>query len=396
MRLENPLRYSALLALVCCLFPLMLMQPTSAQQDGAPAPQLLYRSENRLVLLDGYTGETTELPLEISDQDVFTWSPDGQYLLTQLRDAETSLFCINLFDVDMMTWIYEESISCSAFYGTVFSGDGIQIIYASDDGDNGSLWLFDLETETSQELYRTTEGYELNPEGISEIRWSPTESYLTFVASRWIMGGTLNWFVVMDMESKDYFILSEGNPYYASYSPIWSESEDWFLITLWEENVTSANVPHTNHKGDVYMVNSQTGDIYRLTYSPAFFERDVRWTEDGRIAFTVVIEQDVLLTPDEAMNVDVVPDEVIITPEPIEANRSVNSLSNIIVSPDPELGVWLGDTQPGYNERSVELRVGYVYALPLQSDFSLIIPDYRSRSFNIIGWRPSDYTYPQG
>ena len=66
-------------------------------QDDVPAPQFLYRNGNHLVLLDGYTGEASELPFEVVEQDRFEWSPDGRYILAlQNRDSATYTYCLNL------------------------------------------------------------------------------------------------------------------------------------------------------------------------------------------------------------------------------------------------------------------------------------------------------------
>lgn len=104
--------YPVLTLIVLCLFP---TTPVQAQDESSqPAPQFLYRDDTRLILVDGYTGETTELPFEVTNYDRFVWSPDGLYLMTRLHNEENRAYCLNLYDVDALEWLYDEPISCSA------------------------------------------------------------------------------------------------------------------------------------------------------------------------------------------------------------------------------------------------------------------------------------------
>jgi Tol biopolymer transport system component len=364
-------------------------------QDEPPAPQFLYRDENRLVLVNGYTGEATELPLDVADDDRFEWSPDGQYLLTRLDDSETHLYCLNLYDVDAQEWAYEEPISC-AVRQSIFSADGAQIVYSTSEETNMTLWLYSLEEETSEELDQTTGGNEINVSGISDIRWSPTKTYLSFEKFYWVLGGADNIFVVMNMKSRNYISISAPNSYYAFYDPIWSPDDSWFLITLKEEYVTNGALPRTNHLGDVYLVNTETGEWHRLTYTPAASEQDVRWTDDGNIAFTMVINQEMTFTLEQAMNVEAVSSEAIVTPEPIDVEDYYDPLRDVIISPDPYLGAWVSSMWTEQGNRIYELNIGDVSSRYRHANFSTPIPESYQYLQTQIGWRPSDYVYPLG
>jgi WD40 repeat protein len=373
-----------------CLIPLLIALPVSAQDE--PAPEFLYRDENRLVLVNGYTGETTELPIEVANRDRFAWSPNGQYLLTRLYDNEGNSYCLNLYNVDTQAWLYDEPISC-AVQDAIFSPDGTQLVYEFNDGANGVAWLYGIEAETSQELYRTTWGTENLSAGVYGFLWSPIHKYLTFIQYSWIMGGTLNNFFIFNIESGNYVEVNAPDTYYATYDPIWSADDRWFLITLREEYVSG--LLSSNHKGDVYLVNSDTGEKYRLTYSPAAPEEDIRWTENGNIAFTEVIRQEKTFNIEEAMNVELVPPENIVEPEDV-SRASFNPLAGVIVSPDPDFGAWVSNvpTQPGSDQ--YEFSIGYISSKSPTANFTTLIPESYKSGNILIGWRPSAYPYSIG
>jgi dipeptidyl aminopeptidase/acylaminoacyl peptidase len=357
--------------------------------DEPPAPELLYRDGDSLILVNGYTGETTEILSDLAERDTFTWSPDGRYLLAFLQDGDSYQYCINLYEVDLREWLYPEAISCGVNEAE-FSSDGTTIIFSSSDETTAILWRFLLEDESKQELYRTSDDRP-NSVGISSITWSPTEKYLTFEPFYWIMGGTLNFFVVMDAETFTYVELSAPNSYYASYYPIWSEDDEWFLIILKEEYVYSGTLPSTNHRGDVYLVSSQTGEQSRLTYSPSLYKSNVNWTETGEIAFTEIIEETHVYTIEEAQNIAVVPDEEIVMPEEIDPEVYWGSGSDLIMSPDPNIGAKVyseGSEETGYNH---EIRIRNIFG-----SYEEYIAISLSDSYKVYGWRPSDYPYPIG
>jgi hypothetical protein len=386
------------LPLLLIAFCLLLLTLPAAAQDDPPAPQFLYHDENRLILLDGYTGEATELPFEVTERDRFEWSPDGRYLLALLQDTEVDYgWCLNLFDVDTEAWLHDEPIAC-AVTEALFSADGTQIAYAShsSDANNESLSLYNLPDQKTDELYRTTDGTALNPIGISSIKWSPTATYLTFGTHRQIMGGTLNTLMIMNLENEDHISLSAPNPYYASYDPIWADDDRWFLIILKEQYVTGGAIASTNHRGDVYLVNSESGEKYRLSYTPAIAEGNVRWTEDGKIAFQVVMleTQEFSFTPEQAMNVEEVPSDQIIWPEDIDPDEFFGDpLRDVMVAPDASIGAWITQKEG----QTWELNIGYVFSSSHTIHFSVPLPENFNRySGVLIGWRPFDYSYPQG
>lgn len=389
----QPLIPRRLLTLVLVVFCIFLMTALTSAQDKPPAPQFLYRSGDHLVLLNGYTGESSQLPITISDQDHFDWSPDGKYLVTRLHTSDYSIYCLDLYDVDKRVWVLDKPISCAAGEA-IFSGDNSRIYYSTNEQNNGAVWVYRLQDKTSRQLYQTTEGNDLRPAGVDGLYWSPTKAYLTFVEYNWIMGGTLNSFEIMNAATEHIASVNASNPYYASYYPIWRPDDRWFLITLQDQYVTSGTLPRTNDQGDVYLVNSETGGSYRLTYTPSEYETDIRWTDDGKIAFNEVTEQHLTYTLQQAMNVPVVPDDQIVAPEPINPEDDYDPMQGVMVSPDPDLGAWVSPEQEGI--KMVELHIGNVLGGQRMATFSILIPASYQYPAVLIGWRPSDYPYPYG
>ena len=397
MNIQQLARYRVISLIAVSLW--LLTISVSAQND--PAPEFLYRDGNRLVLLNGYTGEKTELPLEVTRYDQIEWSPDGRYLVTRLDEdpSDTNfIFCLNLYDVDRREWFSSEPISC-AVQGITFFADSQRLVYTTTDQINAVMWLYTLEDGTSLELYRTTDGNELMPSGIGDLKFSPTERYLTFVDYTTIMGGTLNTLGLMSVDNWNSLFVSAPDIYYASYDPIWSVDDRWFLIILKDNYVTSGTLPQTNHRGDVYLVDSETGDKYRITYTPASSEFDVRWTVDGEIAFRTlkVIEDTFSFTTEEAMNIEPIPDSEIVQPEPTSAEDFLLTpgVAPGMVSPDPSLTAWIGSfNQTSADSGFVELSIGYWQ--PAIIKFTVSIPATSTYERVIIGWRPTDYPYPEG
>jgi Tol biopolymer transport system component len=360
----------------------------------------LYRDENHLVLLDGYSGDATQLSFEVTKSDQFSWSPDGKYLLSRLHEGDdnTLTYCLNLYDVDAQKWAYPKPISCTV-NEALFNADGSEIVYTTDTGTNGLLWRYTLADKKSQKLYQTTEGDNFSPMGISGVQWSPTETYLTFIHYRQILGGTLNFFVVLNIESQDTTGVIGGDGYYAYYDPIWSKDDRWFLITLQDQYVTSGTIPYTNDEGDVYLVNAETGNEYRLTYTPAVREGNIHWTDNGKISFnvTTVQVQDFTYTPQQAMHVEALPNDQIVYPDEVNPDDYYpNPLKDVTVSPDPNIGAWVSSKYPEQegDPTTWELNIGDIVFSPSpKANFSVPVPESYQYSNVLIGWRPTDYDY---
>lgn len=383
MRYHDFLRY---MSIPCVLVGLWILLTTVfvRAQDALPAPQFLFRRDDRLILLDGYTGETSELPFTVTALDRFTWSPDGRYLLALLREEDGRSPCLNLYDVDALTWIDEQPVSCGVGEA-IFSSDSTHIAYSTSDEINGTLWQFDLAVAASQQIYQTTIGSDLNPSGIRHLKWSPTESYLTFIHYDMTWGGPLNYLIVMSASQHTNISLNAPNTFYADYDPIWSADDAWFLVIL-QDQYMMGGAPATNQEGDVYVVNAESGERVRLTYTPTVRERYVHWTDDGGIAYSVFIEQKTTLTLDEALDTPEVPASEIVTPEPPDPQVHFNPAGDGMISPDPNVSARV--SSDGHSQTLLYIS-GY-------NDFTISIADPSIEPFILIGWRPSDVYYPLG
>lgn len=382
------------------LFTLLILILSSnlvvnAQSDDQPAPEFLYRDGNHLILVNGYTGETSTLPIEVDERDRFEWSPDGRYLLAHLLTENKESYCLNLFDVDQKAWLRNEPISCLSYF-TTFSLDGSEIYYTTNDKINGTLWVYSLVNDSSRELYQTTDGEEKYQSGISALEWSPTNRYLAFSIYKMITGGSINSFIILNVERETYILLTAPDTYYANYAPIWSDAEHWFLIILKEEYVTSGSVAITNHQGDLYLVNPETGEQHRLTYTPASYETDIHWTDDGEIAFTEVTTEKFIFTLDQAMNIEAVSTDQIKTPEPLDG-KFFRTPAPIMISPDPNIAAWVRQNYQPDNKKIFELVIGSVPTATFSTiNFSVAVAEPKIPDTVLIGWRPSDYPYSGG
>lgn len=178
---------------------------TLAQDPGDPSPEFLYRDDHHLFLVEGYTGETTEIPFESNKRDKIEWSPTGQFLLVQTYEEDTySRYCINLYAFEEQAWVYDEPISCGVS-GTLFSKDGNLLVFSTADEKDAHLFMHNLTTQSTEQLYETIAQSKISPHGISSLAWSPSERFLLFESYTQIMGGTNNTLIVMGKETHDYF-----------------------------------------------------------------------------------------------------------------------------------------------------------------------------------------------
>lgn len=198
---------------------------------------------------------------------------------------------------------------------------------------------------------------------------------------------------MMNLDTQKYITIEAYEPYYASYDPIYSEDERWFLIILKDEYIISKALPFTNHQGDVYLVNSETGQKHRITYTPAVLETDIHWIENGNIAFTEVIYAEHELTLEEAMNVEPVPKEAIVAPEYFDEEGFYDPFEGVLVSPDPTIGAWTASNLLEKGIYAHELSIGDIYGKSRTPSFTITFE--ASIRDVVIGWRPSDYPYEQ-
>ncbi len=359
--------------------------------QGEPsAPQFLLRQGNDLILIDGYTGETINIPVDLSEQDRIEWSPDGTYLIIETYTEDTFHPCINLYDVDMSEWLSSEPIACAVKNALLYEND-TQLVYITTDYANDALWHFDLNSGLTEKLYETTTGDEIYNDGISNLEWSPYGNYLILRLFESSMSGGHSSLLVMNIDTYDYIILQAPNTYYATYAPVWSLDEEWILLVLKELYFISFDTPIDNHKGDLYLINTQNGEQHRLTYTPSIEEKNIHWTENGEIAFTEVLTNDILLTLDEAQSIETVSADEII-PSEIEESFPVEK-QWISYSADPAISAWYSNWIDDNNNPVYLLTIGTY--IPENIVFTVSSSEQLQTDNIAIGWRPTDYIYLQ-
>jgi len=358
--------------------------PVSAQSESHP-PQFLFRDGDRLVLVNGETGEAAELPhITATSSDYFEWSPDGKYLVVLLSSSVPYLKCLNVYDVEMQEWLFDNPIACNVIDAKI-SHDATYFAYATQEEYEGALWLYTRANGEIEQLFITSGGDEILRNAIGVIDWSPNDQYLAFEHRDGAFGGSFNSLIVMHLESREFYsIVGARFGYYASYRPIWSPDDEWFLLVLQEEYVTSGMFPVTNHRGDLYLIRSHTGEQYRLTYTPTDEESNIRWLPNGAIAYDTVLHT--TLSIEEAINIVEPPLESIITPEPLEPPE--RAFSSSYPAPNEGLFAWVVQSRSREEGSSTHLNIGVQPLSPENTVFTASLPEDYQFTNVIIGWRP--------
>ncbi|MBK8028288.1 MAG: hypothetical protein IPK17_02020 [Chloroflexi bacterium] len=368
--------------LIPLLLFLLITPFTLTAQDAHP-PQFLYRDGDQLVLVSitGDTSEAVPLPtISVGGNDQIRWSPDGRSLLTlTASDGRLFSYCLNVYDVERLRWMYEAPIACHVREAQ-FAHDSSTIAFSVDMGENEQLWLYKLADDTAVMVTETTNGITGFEAYVVRLRWSPTDKYLLWEQIKDMMGGGSSTLYVRDLTNNfTYTIIAGFDGYYASYNPIWSPDEEWFLLGLREEYI------RTNHKGDVYLVHAIDGTLHRITYTPAEEEWNLRWTDDGHIGFDVVHSR--YLSLEDALGIPETEIDAALEPAPYDP-RVLAVLSRF---PDrvSKLDGWIVSTGESIdNPARLILYIGD-FTANWEQLFSAELPrDYRTDT-GIIGWRPT-------
>jgi hypothetical protein len=367
---------------IALLFACLLTQIVSAQDETAFEQGFVYRDGDQLMFVNPYVEPVEAVPLPgivASQRDWWEWSPDGRYLVALLHQDESANYgrCLNLYDVDLREWVYDEPVICD-FSDAAISPESTQIAYATHDQNDAYLWLLTLANDYRQPLYDTTDRDfdEINNVYfIDGIDWSPTGRYLMFTYYSSVIGGTINSALMMDVINGRYQGVGAG--YYAGFDPIWSPDDEWYLVVIQEEYVTSGTLPYSNHQGDLYLINSEDGHRNRITFTPADLESNIEWV--SQTEFTFDTTQHLTYNVEDAMNIAPVPSENIVYPEAVDSLEFHSSN----LSPDGEFGVQFISTT-GNTARPEILRIIARYG----EVFSTNIPNLYPLT-DIIGWRPA-------
>ena len=349
------------------------------------SPQFLYRNGQNLILVNAETDDAQTLPgIVAGEKDHFEWSPDGQFVVIQtVANHELNPYCLNIYSMVERKMIYDKPLACE-IEDAAISHNSAQIAYStrSNDDTNAALWLHSLSSGTTARIYDTTGVYPTEPNGVVDIRWSPNDHYVSFISQERINSGWNNDLHILNPQSlHEYLLNTGGDDFDARYDPVWAPDEAWFLLDLKEQYVTNGADPRTNQMGDLYLVRSDTGQMHRLTFTPAEAETSPHWTEDGQIAYS--ISQTITLTVDDALNLQTPSPDSIVEPEPVDESPQ----SRCYVSEEsPNSDTWAElcpsyDTVgnlTGFQEFNIIFDGGQTYKVKLaEGDYNSIL----------IGWR---------
>jgi hypothetical protein len=348
-------------------------------QDASPFEQgFLYRDGDQLMFVNPYVEPVEAVPLPgitLSPYGQIEWSPDGRYILINTG-------CLNLYDFDFSQLVSEEPIACNV-EDAAFAHDSSRLVYSTieflpTDDQNprhfGKLWVYDLENDTTQNI-GVTDPANGDVTGFNPFSWSPYDTYLVLNSFYNILGGTINIYEVMNLKTGASYVI-DGD-YYAEYDVLCSVDEEWFLAIIKDEYATSSTIPYSNEQGDLYLFYAADGERFRLTFTPSEAETNIRWTEDGHIAYDSV--QHTILSIDDVAHITAPPEESIISPPRLSNEDVINF--GAIYSPDGEFPVRFIDAVPSLTIR--ELNGSYVFSTDLSMN---AVGDPSSY---IIGWRPA-------
>ncbi len=276
---------------VILLLAFLLLSVTSLGQaeEDTSIPQLLFRQDNRLYLADIEGDTILELPnIEADHRDAWRLSPNGHFLLgLQLLSDDYGDWSFRIYDIKNLRWhtTIDDFIENSSDTAE-WSPNGNTILYATSEGEQGKLYLYDIESGVSRLIYETPEPEGINARGIRlyDFAFSPNGQYALFIDYVWWMGGTDNFLNLINLNNGD--VQQLYGQYYASYNPIWSHDGTWILIDL-HASYYSPGIIDDGEYGDVFIIASADGSYLQLTESPEIREANLQWLEDGQtIRFT--------------------------------------------------------------------------------------------------------------
>ncbi|MFW6206618.1 MAG: S9 family peptidase [Gemmatimonadota bacterium] len=252
---------------------------------------------------------------EDADESNPTWAPDGSYFVFRSdRDAPSSspdrqeLYAMRT-DGGEARKVTETSEGVSNF---AFSPDGSWLVYRSGEQDDQQLFRIPTEglADPGADPAREPEALTERAGGVESWEWSPDGSRIYFIApdsvdtrdrKRHELGFTVNiknqetplrslWAVGMDsMESEQL----AGDPSYSVRSFNVSEDGRWIGFSGASSARYERNITQEGLYADLYLVETATGEVERLTEtyeagpSGPYFSPDGRW-----VAFLAPAELD--------------------------------------------------------------------------------------------------------
>jgi Tol biopolymer transport system component len=241
--------------------------------------------------------------------------------------------CSGLYDVERQAW------DTRTFGGAaVWSPTGNYIASTSFNENSAELILHDWDQGTERVLY-TIQTYDYR--GIlSNLEWSPDEQAIFFVESSSLIGGNNNYARVIYLPLNQVYSVSDDfDTWYVAYSPLWSPTGRYLLISL-QVTATEPFAGDDTEMGDLYLFDAHTGERHRITNTPFQYEASFGWSEDGE-TIIYVVPQTIEVSLTNALNLgDSVTDLNEIPEMPILQQQGFLLIST---SSDEQWQVWKDD-----------------------------------------------------
>jgi Tol biopolymer transport system component len=297
------------------------------------------------------------------------WSPDGRYLLIQPQVASPA---IQIYDLQERRFL-----SQSFGYEATWSPDGKIIAYLTLDSRDPvvrSLHLYCWLEGYEKIIYRATNHEVAYSLKLGSLEWSPNSQSL-FFSEVYHSGFT-------SVEHAMLLNLGSGSArevdvrLSADYRPLWSPNGNYFILQL-EQTPGYENPPQNDTEvGDLYVVDVETGQLIRITFTPFAYESDIAWSSDGKtISYNTTETRSLRL--DEALNL---PQDFTDPPIPYLSRVEMEGGNLVSISPTGQYEFWNGMMYRVYitdDEGDIIATLGGPET----------ITDYRD-NYDFLGWRP--------
>lgn len=267
-------------------------QPTDSfsiiYRDGNLVKQLDSTNNEARIILDTFAATSLYLANQNHGIDWYGWgslSPDGKTLALVLSTVpelhspspETPGFAIYLFDLETreLTILVKDAIE------PVWSPDGSKIAYRrqvldQDGGIDYGLWLFDLTTSTTHEIYAVEQN--LN-RYVTQYDWSPDSQAIVVLD---IAAQSSIKLVVVSVDGKTPATILIPDTNEDLFSPQWSP--DGSQITF---VTTQSNQATTQKIANIWVTTRDGSQIQQLTQNIFVAGGRPQWSDDGQwLAFS--------------------------------------------------------------------------------------------------------------
>lgn len=232
--------------------------------DGSSIAYNTYKNEKRNIFVRALDvrAASTQRTFRTLVNDV-CFSPDGKNICFSELNGNYSRLCLT--DARQGTVVQQVSPVNASDYGPRYSVDGKMIFFARVDGDNYSIWSYDIQTGSFSNYC-----YGLNPVPISAEE---------FLCTR--MNSERNYEVwrINFVKGSESLIISQENRSFTSASL--SPDGRWIVCV---SNTPTNGQPHSRENLDIYVVRTDGSMLTQLTYHQGDDCSPV-WSPDGKYIY---------------------------------------------------------------------------------------------------------------